>query len=373
MTRLSTHFQSQADEARVARVWGAVDHRLQRARKTRPFRRAALFVAAGAVAAALVSLRADLRPVPHAVKRAPQLLELPDGSRVEHAPEARIAIEAVTPSRVELRMTRGHAQFRVAPNHERAFLTHAAGYTIRVVGTEFAVDLGARDLRVAVSRGVVEVRRDGAADVWRVRAGETWSSTLPAPTSSSASEPPRTPPRAADPASVPAEVPSDAVLHPQHVGHTESLRAVHAHPAPANPDASSSANTANTEMSTTANQSAGASLFQRAQAARAAGSSEETARLLDELLRRFPSDPRAGIAAFQLGRLRLASGDPKAALQAFDRAGSAGSAFQEQVAARRVQALEQLGDLAACRSARADFLRDYSGGSFAEVVRRRCP
>lgn len=370
MTRLSTHFQSQADEARVARVWGAVDHRLQRARKTRPFRRAALFVAAGAVAAALASLRVDLRPVPHAVKRASQLLELPDGSRVEHAPEARIAIEAVTPSRVELRMTRGHAQFRVAPNHERAFLTHAAGYTIRVVGTEFAVDLGARDLRVAVSRGVVEVRRDGAADVWRVRAGETWSSTLPAPTSSSVREPAKTPPGAADPASVPAEVPSDAVLHPQHVGHTESVRVVHAHPAPANPDASASANT---QMSTTANQNAGAVLFQRAQAARAAGSSEETARLLDELLQRFPSDPRAGIAAFQLGRLRLASGDPKAALQAFDRAGSAGSAFQEQVAARRVQALEQLGDLAACRSARADFLRDYSGGSFAEVVRRRCP
>jgi hypothetical protein len=368
MTRLSSHFQSQADEARVARVWAAVDHRLQRARKTRPFTRAALFVAAGAVAAALVSLRADLVPVSRAVKRAPQLLELPDGSRVEHAPEARIAIEAVTPSRVELRMTRGHAQFRVAPNHERAFLTHAAGYTIRVVGTEFAVDLGARDLRVAVSRGVVEVRRDGAADVWRVRAGETWSSTLPVPTSPSATEPPKTPLRAAAP--VPAEVLSAAVLHPQHVGHTESTRDAHAHPAPANPAASSSANT---QMSTTANQNAGAALFQRAQAARAASSPEETARLLEELLRRFPNDPRAGIAAFQLGRLRLDSGDPKAALQAFDRAGSAGSAFQEQIAARRVQALEQLGEVAACRSARADFLRDYSGGSFAEVVRRRCP
>jgi hypothetical protein len=370
MTRLSSHFQSQADEARVGRLWAAVDHRLQRARKTRPFTRAALFVAAGAVAAALVSLRADLRPVPHAVKRAPQLLELPDGSQVEHAPEARIAIEAVTPSRVELRMTRGHAQFRVAPNHERTFLTHAGGYTIRVVGTEFAVDLGARDLRVAVSRGVVEVHRDGAADVWRVRAGETWSSTLPAPTSPRATEPPKAPPRVADPAPIPAEVPSDAVVHPQHVGHTEGLREAHAHPAPTQAATSSSANT---QMITTANQNAGAALFQRAQAARAAGSPEETARLLDELLRRFPSDPRAGLAAFQLGRLRLDSGDPKAALQAFDRASNAGSAFQEQVAARRVQALEQLGDLAACRSARADFLRDYSGGSFAEVVRRRCP
>jgi hypothetical protein len=366
MTRLSSHFQSQADEARVARVWAALDHRLQRARKTRPFTRAAWLVAAGAIAAALVSSRADLHPVLQTVRRAPQLLELPDGSRVEHAPEVRIAIEAVTPSRVELRMTHGHAQFRVAPNHERAFLTHAAGYTIRVVGTEFAVDLGARDLRVAVSRGVVEVRRDGAADVWRVRAGETWSSTLPAPTSPSLIDSPRT----AEPAPLPAAVPSEAVLHPQHVGHTEGLRETHAHPAPAKLDASASPNP---QTRTTADPTAGAALFQRAQAARTAGSSQETARLLDELLRRFPNDPRAGLAAFQLGRLRLDAGDPKAALQAFDRAGSAGSAFQEQVAARRVQALEQLGDLAACRSARADFLRDYSGGSFAEVVRRRCP
>jgi hypothetical protein len=346
MNRLSPHFRSQADEVRVARVWAAVDHRLQRQRRLRPWLRGlrgALYVAAATAAMLLIYFRSEPARTPRVVSALPQLLELPDGSRVEHAPEDRIGIEAVTATRVELRMTRGRARFRVAPNHERSFLTHAAGYTIRVVGTEFVVDLGPAGLRVEVSRGVVEVRRDQGADVWRVRAGETWSSSLPAP------EVPK--PLASAAPATPVEPPRSAEPQAPHATHTESVRASHGHGQ-------------NVEA---------AALFQRAQDARAAGSSAETARLLDELLRRFPSDARAGLAAFQLGRLRLDSGDAKGALEALDRAQNAGSSFQEQVAARRVQALEQLGDTAACRSARTAFLRDYPGGSFAEVVRRRCP
>jgi hypothetical protein len=343
MNRLSPHFRSQADEARVARVWAAVDHRLQRRKRLRPWWRGALYVAAATAIALLIQFRSELVHTPPSASATPQLLELPDGSRVEHAPEDRIAIEAVTATRVELRMTHGRARFRVAPNRERSFLTHAAGYTIRVVGTEFVVDLGPAGLRVEVARGVVEVRRDQGADVWRVRAGETWSSSLPAPEQSK--------PAASPAPAAPAPPPRNPEPQTAHAAHTESTRTPHAH----------------------GQNAEAAALFQRAQDARAAGSPAETARLLDELLRRFPGDARAGLAAFQLGRLRLDSGDAKGALEALDRAQNAGSSFQEQVAARRVQAFEQLGDTAACRSARMAFLRDYPGGSFAEVVRRRCP
>jgi transmembrane sensor len=115
-----------------------------------------------------------------------------------------------------------------------------------------------------------------------------------------------------------------------------------------------------------------ARLFQRAQDARAAGKSAEAARLLSELLRRYPNDPRAGLAAFELGRIKLDARDPKGAVEALDQAEGAGKAFEEQVAARRVQALEESGDGRACRAAREDFLRRFPKGPFAAIVRRRC-
>ena len=96
-------------------------------------------------------------------------------------------------------------------------------------------------------------------------------------------------------------------------------------------------------------------------------------KLLEEFLRRFPEDARAALAAFQVGRSRLDMGDAQGALKALERAARDGAAFKEQIDARRVQALEQLGDLEACRAARAAFLRAFPNGSFADIVRRRCP
>jgi tetratricopeptide (TPR) repeat protein len=116
-----------------------------------------------------------------------------------------------------------------------------------------------------------------------------------------------------------------------------------------------------------------AALFGSAQEARAAGRVDQAAALLAELLERFPHDSRAGLAAFELGRIRLASGDAKGALDAFDQAAGASNMFDEQVDARRIQALEQIGDLAVCRTARKSFLRRFPNGAFAAVVRRRCP
>ncbi len=169
MTRLSSYFRPKADDARVARVWGALDGRFEHAARRRPLRLWLSAVAACAAAAVLLFSR--LEPS-HSRQRTSQVIELADGSRVGHAAQDPIEIAAVTPERVELRMTRGRAQFRVSRNPKRAFLTHAGGHTIRVVGTEYTIDLGSSSVRVEVARGEVEVRRDGSADVWRVRGGE---------------------------------------------------------------------------------------------------------------------------------------------------------------------------------------------------------
>jgi hypothetical protein len=342
MNRLAHHFQDKATDARVARMWGRVDEKLARAETRRPLRRGALALVFVAVAAAVLYFGIHARrALPPA-----QVVEFADGSRVEHTSADRVEVAEVTPERVELRMVRGHALFHVTPNQDRAFLTHALGYTIRVVGTEFTIDLGGGGVRVEVSRGEVEVRRDEGGNAWRVRAGETWSSLAPSSAGLVAPSDTQAPPGA------PAE--GMLALPPDSVAASVTPKGASPQPTPS--------------------QSAeAAALFQRAQDARAAGRTDETARLLNEFLRRFPNDARAGLAAFELGRIRLDSGDAKGAVDAFDQAGGAGNSFQEQVEARRVQALEQSGNIAACRAARTNFLRRFPSGSFAPIVRRRCP
>jgi transmembrane sensor len=338
MNQPASYFQSKASEARVARVWSCVDARLERAGTRQRLR----WMALGLSLAAALVLVAYAGARWHRPAATAQILELADGSRVEYGAADRLEVAAVTPERVELRMIQGRALFRVAPNPDRAFLTHIAGYTLRVIGTEYSVDLGGGGVRVEVTRGEVEVRRDDGADAWRVRAGEVWSSAA------AADALPAAPPPAPMTSSVPPSNLAPSV--------PTSKRAAPVPAQPAQPVAADAA-----------------ALFQRAQDARAAGRTDEAARLLSEFLQRYPNDARAGLAAFELGRIRLDTGDPKGAVEALDQAEGAGNAFAEQVEARRVQALEQSGDVAACRAARASFLRRFPNGSFSSVVRRRCP
>lgn len=351
MTRLAAHFREKAQEPRVTRVWSDVDARLSRVQVRRRWLQRGAFglVLSGAVAL-VVLLVLPARDPQRTAARSSQVLALADGSRVEHDPADRVEIEAVSAERVELRMTRGRALFRVTPNRARTFLTHAVGYTIRVVGTEYSVDLRA-GVEVSVMRGEVEVRRDGTSDVWRVRAGERWSSTRMA---------------AAAPAPVTAPPPVAAL--------PSITSAATAEPEPTAPkEASKSKARRSAAAAAPARDLEAAALFQRAQDARVAGQAAQSVQLLAEFLRRFPDDARAGLVAFQLGRARLELGDARGALEALNRADSAGDAFREQVEARRVQALEAVGDLAGCRAARALYLRAHAHGTFAEVVRHRCP
>jgi hypothetical protein len=348
MKRLASYFRNNADDARIARMWSGVGARLDRGRPRAHLRWLALaFVATAAAASVWLAGFYPGRPA-HRPGADVQLLELADGSSVEHAGDDRIEILTVTPERVELQMTQGRAVFRVTPNHDRAFLTHAAGYTIRVVGTEYTVDLGAGDVRVAVSRGRVEVRRDESGELWTVNAGEAWSSA----TARTAAPAAGTGVAPAPPAEASGAPPAPPALATPRRSSPPPTAAASAPPAQA-PDA--------------------AALFQRAQDARAAGRPDAAARILGELLQRFPSDPRAGLAAFELGRIRLDLGDPRGAVDALDQAEGAGNSFEEQVESRRVQALEEAGDRAACRAARAAFLARFPNGAFAAVVRRRCP
>jgi len=522
MNRPASYFKNQADEPRVTRVWTALDARLERRRGRQRWSKP-LALACGAVAVAVLAWSAT-HP-----RRAndPAVLEIADGSRVEHPRDARVEVMAVTPDRVELRITRGRAQFSVRPNRQRSFLTHAGEYTVRVVGTVFSVELEPSGLQVGVTRGEVEVRRDGTNDVWRIRAGEHWTSNrvsagmggreptgaaqtrahaehaadaqpthstpdsgsngepdharsaahvdpaelVPspaatrseAPASSAARRAGRTSasdaraPQPAAPDTVsrsarrsrkhtpryrqaprtdadhseegstafaaPAGPPTAAEAAQREAGPSSSSKTqpptaptapiapiadavarpadrAAAAPTPGQPTPADAAGPTEPRAPRAARQAAAsaqrtsvneattkpdaaparaaasdepAALFQRAQQAREAAHPEEAARLLAQFLQLAPHDPRAGLAAFQLARTRLDLGDPRGALEALDAATRAGSAFTEQIEARRVQALEQLGQTAACRQARTAYLHTFPDGAFSAMVRQRCP
>lgn len=106
-----------------------------------------------------------------------------------------------------------------------------------------------------------------------------------------------------------------------------------------------------------------------------AGRAREAAALYELVVRRFPNDPRAGFATFELARLRMDKlADLPGAVESLQRALAVGTAsgFHEDALARFVQATDRLGRLQECRSARDLYLATYTSGVHARVVAASC-
>jgi TolA-binding protein len=187
---------------------------------------------------------------------------------------------------------------------------------------------------VDVVRGAVEVTRAGEPGR-RLSAGETWSAVLGEASAA------RTPPPPAEPPSVPSAAPSAG-----------------------EPPAGKGTETAQ-------------QLFDRAQKARAAGRMSEAKSAFALLRTRYPKDPRAPLAAFELARLEMdEKGDAKQASKSLDdvvKQAPAGSPLKEDAEARRIEALDRAGDRAACRAARNEFLSQYKQSVQRARVLRACP
>jgi TolA-binding protein len=231
------------------------------------------------------------------------------------------------PVHVELLLKQGGGRFRVKPDPARPFVVQAGDVVVTVVGTEFTVAIDPDEVRVSVDHGIVEVERR-SGEPRRLLAGESWSTrTEPkhaeAPTSANADEP------------IVAEAPPS--------------------------------------VSATASTNA-RSLFESANAARRAGNVQLAAQLYRDLVSRFPDDPRAKLAAFELGRLELELGRSDDAEKSLERAasGKAGSAVHEDALAKLVRLYDGRGDQAACRRARDQYLATYPSGVHADSVRKSC-
>jgi tetratricopeptide (TPR) repeat protein len=119
-----------------------------------------------------------------------------------------------------------------------------------------------------------------------------------------------------------------------------------------------------------------ATLFELAHDARAAGHVPAAINAYQSLLKQFPTDPRVGVAALELGRLRMDSQHAYApAADAFRRAFAAArnDGLREDALARLVEALSAMRDQAACSAERRRYLSNYPSGVHASAVRACCP
>jgi len=359
---LSDDVTTAANDARLARQWSAVSNGLASRPRGR-FLFAVLAPAGIVVLAMIVVLIA--RPwrtdASSGVARAPDALVLPEGSRVTLSSGAELVLESATHEGVHMILGSGTVALDVTHVEGRPFVVTAGGHDVTVLGTAFTVKLETREanrtLAVDVTRG--RVRVSGPTGVHILDGGQSWSARVDGLAASGASASgiaspsalavvpaaPSTPPEPSTPAGLDsAELP---------VPSAEQI----ARPAPSAPVEGPR------------------ELLARATEARAAGRPRDAAVALDILRKRHRSDPRAGLAAFELGRVRMdALSDPAGAAEAFADAVALAPAapFREDAEARRVEALDALADRARCERARDAFIARYPAGIHASKVLQRC-
>jgi transmembrane sensor len=348
MESLSRHLSPALTEARLARQYANIVERTARRRSWASLfaapRLAIAFVACALVLVGVLVARPGsptASPLDGTVaesRAGGELLTLADGTRMVLDARTRMRMTTVRADLVRIGLEEGGADFDVAHVDGRRFLIDAAGYEVSVIGTHFTVRIGSSrgdaTLEVKVERGRVRVAREGhpeseralgAGEAWSTRIGEETAVPAPAPSAfvPEVEEPSESAPHASLPSAV--EKPVRAVAPVAPVLPSES------HP-------------------------------------------REAAIALDAIRMRFRGDSRAGLAAFELGRVRLdALKDPAGAVNAFDDALvlAPNAPFREDAEARRVQALEAM-DEARCREAKASYLARYPQGVHRADVARRC-
>ena len=286
-----------------------------------------------------------------------QSVTLPDGSHVELSPSSRLVIDEYSQARVLLTLEKGKAAFQVAHQTRRPFDIHAADVDVSVIGTRFVVALGQATapstVTVQVEQGKVTVRNRGASPDDRIlAAGQSWTSG-----SDSSSAPPKSPDVATPPDEHASEPPGPETASP-----AESSGA--AHPAPGS-------------MATAVKSSSESpkELFELAEMSRINGKLRDSADALNRLRRTYRSDPRAGLAAFELGRMRMdifgdLSGSVDALRDAIQLSPSA--SFREDAESRLVQLYNRQGNFTACQAAKSEYLNHFPHGAANKVVSRLC-
>jgi len=344
---LARHLQPKLTAARVAGQWERIEARIggrQRAKVAVPI---GVALAVTALAAAFFLWRAPSRDTRTAAAtivdgtwlESPasgpaSAVVLADGSRVTLGASSRLRVTSTGPLAVRLDLARGRADVRATHVEGRSFVVAAGDVEVHVVGTTFTVEDDAV-VRVHVEEGRVRVRDPRGER--SVGAGEEWT----------------------EEGAPPPIAPASAAAPP--IG--DDLD-----------DAGSGAEAPRPAHRSAQGQDA-RSLLDEAQRAVAQGHPADAARLFDALRREHRRDPRAGLAALELGRLRLdVLGDPAGAEEAFRDALRLGrdAGLRDDAEARRVEALDRMGARQACARARSAYLASHPSGVHRAEVTARC-
>ncbi len=275
---------------------------------------------------------------------------LPDGSKVTtQARTSRLRVEEASPEVVSVALESGAARFDVVRRPERAFRVKAGPMTITVIGTEFTVRLDAGQVEVEVYRG--RVRVESGAFTKELGVGEAWARALEGD--------PRPPSETASAEEPEPEVPSGAPTLTARAPVTSAKARDHgqADAGGARPEEQESMD----------------SLLGEADAARRAGQTRQVVTSLRRALKRFPSDPRAPLAAFSLGRVLLdQAGQPREAARSFARVRelAPGGALAEDALAREVEAWALASDPERARQGALRYLKRYPQGRRSRLVRK---
>lgn len=235
----------------------------------------------------------------------------------------------------------GAARFSVPHDAARPFVVSAGDVTIEDLGTTFTVQFAAADrVKVAVEEGRVRVR---AREIdTEVAAG----ATLEVPVTPIPGPPPPKQPRG--PRTVAASW-RPLAERGQYEEARSALRT--AGPSAVRNDP--------------------ADLLLAADAARLSGHPAEAVPYLERVVHGHAHDPRAGLAAFTLGRVLLDElGRPNEAADAFALARSFGGPLAEDALAREVEAASRAGDITRSRELALLYRRLYSNGRRAKSVSR---
>lgn len=352
---LRAHLASPTDEAKIARIWGAVRER-RRPGRARAGLAAGSAVALAAAAAWLLWPSAPapgpLRGAQHgdlpsawSASAAPLDVRFDDGSRVSLTPGARLSSIDNGPDRFVTLLERGRARFEVQPGGPRRWVVESGLATVEVVGTVFTVERHGDTVEVEVERGVVVVRGERVPDRVvrltrgrRLRVSEPVAQTDPAPTPVPAPVPAPAPaPEAADPPALSPDSPAPRPRPPTPEPPADP--APQATPAPT-PTPAPQATPAPDPTPSSVDPAVVDDLMQRASDARHRGDFEQASALLERASR--TDDPRAALAAFTLGRLEMDElRRPWRARRALRRAMSLG--LPERLRAQAQRRLVQLG------------------------------
>jgi transmembrane sensor len=278
---------------------------------------------------------------------------LPDGSRVELAADSRMTIDEYSDAKVQLSLSQGHAQLEVAHQLKRPFVVEAADYEIRVVGTRFTVKVATIAnqpvVNVDVQQGKVRVRdrRSPQEDVSVLVAGQSWTSG-----------------RAVTPAA--ANATADA-LGPDERGAAD--------PSPSTLPGNDTSVEVDPPSTGDFAKIGPRELLQKAEQQRIRGKLRDSADLLNRLRSNYRSDPRASLAAFELGRMRMDTfGDLNGSVEALRDAIALNpsATFREDAESRLVQIYYRQGNLDKCRAAKNAYLKRFPSGAASGVVSRLC-